>query len=586
MQTYDDRLTFLLPRPTWVNDVDVSSCYSCNNPFGPLRRRHHCRNCGNIFCHECSSRSVPLPQLGYGTKAVRVCNSCFEVAYLVTYTIDQDHGVSTQIHGVRGLLELAEKDDEKYLHNMVVYGSIDALIWVCKTSKNITLHHLTTTVLATLAQKESIRPVIITKWALPALLSLIRSYIQTTHEKESAPSFTSASTNSTNSVDDNNNLQNLALEILINCTDVLYQLSKAGILSKKDIIEEGILEILLILAAFHVDLLKVKGEENQSNERVVIIQNLSAKSISAVSSHVPLQSSIIGMIQTSDKLAHLLRSTNSEVRKYTAKTIAYLSLRNDKYKPILLSGDGSRALISIIARLPLSDHEGTLNHQSRLDDLAYYLPSEEKASESTADATAVSHACCALANFATNNESQINLMSQPHLLLYICNVPAIFPSHAEIHKHVARCLANLALYEENCQVMLNNDVSGSRMYNILPTLLAMCQSSNVTTDEIRHVIRAIDNLSSNVQLTCDEIKLEHWKELCKDIYPFVSDILNSDKYDQDTIKRAKSILQRKIIDPPLPHSAEEDEEEEGDKMESNHSGKSKSKKKTKKKNHN
>lgn len=120
----------------------------------------------------------------------------------------------------------------------------------------------------------------------------------------------------------------MALEILINCTDVLYQLSKAGILSKKDIIEEGILEILLILAAFHIDLLKVKGEENQSNERVVIIQNLSAKSISSVSSHVPLQSSIIGMIQTSDKLAHLLRSTNSEVRKYTAKTIAYLSLRN------------------------------------------------------------------------------------------------------------------------------------------------------------------------------------------------------------------------------------------------------------------
>lgn len=70
----------------------------------------------------------------------------------------------------------------------------------------------------------------------------------------------------------------------------------------------------------------------------------------------------------------------------------------DKYKPILLSGDGSRALISIIARLPLSDHEGTLNHQSRLEDLAYYLPSEEKSSESTADATAVSHACCALVN--------------------------------------------------------------------------------------------------------------------------------------------------------------------------------------------
>ncbi|CEI92067.1 hypothetical protein RMCBS344292_06340 [Rhizopus microsporus] len=111
MQSYDDRLTFLLPRPTWVNDMDVSFCYLCNTAFGPLRRRHHCRNCGNIFCQECSSRKVPLPQLGYGTKAVRVCNGCFDVAYLVTYIIDQDHGVSTQIHGVRGLLELAEKDN-------------------------------------------------------------------------------------------------------------------------------------------------------------------------------------------------------------------------------------------------------------------------------------------------------------------------------------------------------------------------------------------------------------------------------------------------------------------------------------------
>lgn len=39
MQSYDDRLTFLLPRPTWVNDMDVSFCYLCNTAFGPLRRR-------------------------------------------------------------------------------------------------------------------------------------------------------------------------------------------------------------------------------------------------------------------------------------------------------------------------------------------------------------------------------------------------------------------------------------------------------------------------------------------------------------------------------------------------------------------
>jgi hypothetical protein len=39
MNSLDDRLTFLLPRPVWVNDLDVSYCNSCNNAFGPLKRR-------------------------------------------------------------------------------------------------------------------------------------------------------------------------------------------------------------------------------------------------------------------------------------------------------------------------------------------------------------------------------------------------------------------------------------------------------------------------------------------------------------------------------------------------------------------
>lgn len=43
-------------------------------------------------------------------------------------------------------------------------------------------------------------------------------------------------------------------------------------------------------------------------------------------------------------------------------------------------------------------------------------------------------------------ESQTKLMSQPRLLKYICNVPSTFPEHAEVHRHVARCLANFALY--------------------------------------------------------------------------------------------------------------------------------------------
>lgn len=45
---------------------------------------------------------------------------------------------------------------------------------------------------------------------------------------------------------------------------------------------------------------------------------------------MPNQVSIIELIQGTDKLAQMLRSSNDEVRKYTAKTVAYLSLRNGK----------------------------------------------------------------------------------------------------------------------------------------------------------------------------------------------------------------------------------------------------------------
>ena len=62
--------------PIWVPDELVASCTSCDQTFTLLRRRHHCRSCGQIFCNQCSSHSVPLQQFGYN-KPVRVCDRCF-----------------------------------------------------------------------------------------------------------------------------------------------------------------------------------------------------------------------------------------------------------------------------------------------------------------------------------------------------------------------------------------------------------------------------------------------------------------------------------------------------------------------------
>lgn len=62
--------------PEWVPDDQVISCTSCRAVFTFVRRRHHCRNCGKIFCGQCSNNVVPLPHFGHSTP-VRVCNRCF-----------------------------------------------------------------------------------------------------------------------------------------------------------------------------------------------------------------------------------------------------------------------------------------------------------------------------------------------------------------------------------------------------------------------------------------------------------------------------------------------------------------------------
>lgn len=57
-------------------DNECDQCTACESLFTIVRRRHHCRNCGRIFCSRCSANSIPIPDLGY-EKKVRVCNLCF-----------------------------------------------------------------------------------------------------------------------------------------------------------------------------------------------------------------------------------------------------------------------------------------------------------------------------------------------------------------------------------------------------------------------------------------------------------------------------------------------------------------------------
>lgn len=60
-----------------IPDSVRTICPSCKMPFSTLNRRHHCRSCGDVFCHDCSKHKVLLPLDGEKYKTpVRICNSC------------------------------------------------------------------------------------------------------------------------------------------------------------------------------------------------------------------------------------------------------------------------------------------------------------------------------------------------------------------------------------------------------------------------------------------------------------------------------------------------------------------------------
>ena len=45
-----------------VDDRIVTHCFKCGATFGLFLRKHHCRSCGRIFCHNCSQWTEDIPK--------------------------------------------------------------------------------------------------------------------------------------------------------------------------------------------------------------------------------------------------------------------------------------------------------------------------------------------------------------------------------------------------------------------------------------------------------------------------------------------------------------------------------------------
>ncbi|XP_077398137.1 zinc finger FYVE domain-containing protein 1 [Festucalex cinctus] len=70
-------LTDQVAPPYWRPNTEIMACHGCQKAFEEAERKHHCRSCGEGFCHLCSSHRMPVPERGWGSSPVRVCMACY-----------------------------------------------------------------------------------------------------------------------------------------------------------------------------------------------------------------------------------------------------------------------------------------------------------------------------------------------------------------------------------------------------------------------------------------------------------------------------------------------------------------------------
>ncbi|XP_076020828.1 phosphatidylinositol-3,5-bisphosphate 3-phosphatase MTMR3 isoform X2 [Genypterus blacodes] len=60
----------------WYPDHLAAQCYGCESRFWLATRKHHCRNCGNVFCASCCDQKIPVPSQQLFEPS-RVCKGCY-----------------------------------------------------------------------------------------------------------------------------------------------------------------------------------------------------------------------------------------------------------------------------------------------------------------------------------------------------------------------------------------------------------------------------------------------------------------------------------------------------------------------------
>jgi hypothetical protein len=94
----------LVPTSLWQADHQADSCKTCRATFTKLRRRHHCRGCGFVFCDSCCSTSADVP--------VRVCAPCrpFPGWRPVCFAVASPDDLTQNVRALRAIIDHAPQE--------------------------------------------------------------------------------------------------------------------------------------------------------------------------------------------------------------------------------------------------------------------------------------------------------------------------------------------------------------------------------------------------------------------------------------------------------------------------------------------
>lgn len=81
-------------QPYWIPDSETTFCMQCNMKFSFIKRRHHCRACGQVLCSTCCSLKSKLEYMG--DVEARICIQCDmllnSVSNMHINSDDNEHG--------------------------------------------------------------------------------------------------------------------------------------------------------------------------------------------------------------------------------------------------------------------------------------------------------------------------------------------------------------------------------------------------------------------------------------------------------------------------------------------------------------